>query len=256
VKKMKEALRNFKKPAVYFDVDSTLVAHESLNELAKKKGPEIGAEIAELTRQAMEGEVPNHEVMPRKIAILKPSRAEMAELAAENVANMTPDAKEVVKALQRNGVRVGIITGNFLPAILPLAKELGIKAKDVHANPMYFDELGQYKGFDPDHPLINEPGKAEVARQVRGKHRRVLMVGDAKTDLDTKPYVDLFVGYGGVVKRPVVEENADIFVEHLAPLLLYALPRRRLKKMEQDPLVVKAREQDKATVHNLRRQVA
>ena len=37
------------------------------------------------------------------------------------------------------------------------------------------------------------------------------MIGDGKTDLETKEYVDCFVGYGGIKVREIVKENADYY---------------------------------------------
>lgn len=245
---LKDILKPIRKPAVYFDVDSTLVALEGLDELGRRKG--IGAKIEDLTRRAMGGELPNDQVMAEKMQLLSPSREDMAGLAQAYLANVVADVPEVIAALKKAHVRVGIITGNFHPAVDPLAKVLGIKARDVHANPMYFDKEGNYQGYDPNYPLINKGGKAKVAQMLRPRERHMVMVGDAKTDLETKPHVDLFIGFGGVERRPVVEQEADVFVasESLAPILLYALPKRALRRMKNDPILVKAREEDKKTL--------
>lgn len=245
---MERILARFRKPAVYFDVDSTLVRLEGLDALGRRKA--MGDQIASLTKLAMEGKLPNDQVMAEKMKLLSPSRREMAGLASEYLSSMVEDVPAVISALRKGGVRVGIITGNFHPAVDPLARALGIKRRDVHANPMYFDRKGGYAGYDPNHPLINKGGKAVVAEKLRPKHSRMIMVGDAKTDLETKPVVDLFIGFGGVERRPIVEEQADVFVlsESIAPVLLYALPERALRRMRNSPILQKAREEDKKTL--------
>ena len=57
---------------------------------------------------------------------------------------------------------------------------------------------------------------------------RRLMIGDGASDLATQDAVDLFIGYGGVVKRESLLEGAEVFIhkESLAPVLPLAAGRR------------------------------
>jgi phosphoserine phosphatase len=249
---MREKIRNiFQKSVVFFDVDSTLVKIEGLDALGRRKN--IGEQVANLTKRAMNGELPNEQVMEGKMRLLSPSQKDMATLAQEYLANMVDDAPEVVHYLQKAGISVGIITGNFHPAVDPLAKALGIKRRNVYANPMYFDAQGNYRGYDQNHPLINKGGKAKVVQQLRSRYKSITMVGDAKTDLETKPYVNIFIGFGEVERRSIVENEANIYVasESLAPVLLYVLPRRALQRMAYAPLIQKARLEDKKTLSHM-----
>ena len=45
------------------------------------------------------------------------------------------------------------------------------------------------------------------------------MIGDGASDLEAKPAVDLFIGFGGVHTRPVVRDNADVFVTEMRDVL-------------------------------------
>jgi phosphoserine phosphatase len=52
-----------------------------------------------------------------------------------------------------------------------------------------------------------------VVRQIRASESgRAAFIGDGVSDLEAKPAVDLFIGYGGVQIRERVKENADIFI--------------------------------------------
>ena len=65
-------------------------------------------------------------------------------------------------------------------------------------------------------------------RDVRARtHGRAAFVGDGVTDLETKPVVDLFIGFGGVAVRPKVKENAGVYVEDkdLRAVLRHLLPQ-------------------------------
>jgi hypothetical protein len=70
--------------------------------------------------------------------------------------------------------------------------------------------------------LTVSSGKLAIIQSLaNGKHGRRLMVGDGASDLATKPVVDLFVGFGGIVAREKVKNEADVFVHlnSLAPIL-------------------------------------
>ena len=49
--------------------------------------------------------------------------------------------------------------------------------------------------------------------------RTVAMIGDGATDLEARPPADVFVGFGGIVSRPVVEQHADLFVKDFDALM-------------------------------------
>jgi len=47
----------------------------------------------------------------------------------------------------------------------------------------------------------------------------MVMVGDGATDMQAKPPADLFIGFGGVVARQIIQENADWFVTDFSELI-------------------------------------
>jgi phosphoserine phosphatase len=115
---------------------------------------------------------------------------------------------------------------NFNPAPQIVAKELGIADQRVLCNAVFFDRDNQYSGFDKTNPLVRNGGKADtVEKYIRKKSNRIVFVGDAVTDLETKNVVDLFIGFGGVVQREKVKAEAEIFVDskNLTAVLPYIL---------------------------------
>jgi phosphoserine phosphatase len=83
--------------------------------------------------------------------------------------------------------------------------------------------------LDPEEtPLIKSQGKAAVIRQIlAGRAGRSMLVGDGMSDLAARPVVDLVVGFGGVVTRQGVADQADVFikVKSLASILPFALSK-------------------------------
>lgn len=193
---------------VFFDVDSTLVTIEGIDVLAGGN-----PEIARLTDAAMNGEIPLDEVYGKRLEIIKPSRAAIEELGQQYIASIVPGALDVLARLRERGITIHLVTAGIEQAILPLAAHLGVPARSVHAVPLMFHENGTYADFDRRSFLARPGGKELVVRDVRARsHGRAAFVGDGVTDLEAKPAVDLFVGFGGVHTRPRVRDNADVFV--------------------------------------------
>jgi phosphoserine phosphatase len=195
---------------ILFDVDSTLVSIEGLDWIAKMKGKE--KEVAQLTARAMNGGLPMREAMRVKMDILRPGYLDLMKMGDAYIANIVPGARETVQILQQAGHEVWILTGNFQPAVGVLAVFLCIPASQVITNEIWFDDNGEYGGFDLDNLLSNNHGKAKVIQSYGDKLQRAVMIGDGSTDLDTKPVVDLFIGYGGVARRQKIEEGSEVYV--------------------------------------------
>ncbi|MBK5259795.1 MAG: HAD-IB family phosphatase [Thermoanaerobaculia bacterium] len=193
---------------VFFDVDSTLVTIEGIDVLAKGN-----PEIVRLTEAAMNGEISVDEVYGKRLAIIQPSREEVDALGRRYVESLVAGAEETIATLHRAGVSVHLVTAGLAQAIAPLATHLGIEARRVHAVPVRFAPDGSYRDFERS-PLTRSGGKELVVRDIRARtHGKAAFVGDGVTDLETKPAVDLFIGFGGVHTRPRVRDNAAVFVQ-------------------------------------------
>jgi phosphoserine phosphatase len=193
---------------IFFDVDSTLVTIEGIDVLAGGN-----PEVARLTAAAMEGEIPLDEVYARRLEMIRPTREAVEALGARYVASLTPGAEETIETLHRAGAVVHLVTAGLAQAIAPLADRLAIPARNVHAVPLRFDSAGAYADFDRRSFLARPGGKEIVVRDVRARtHGMAAFVGDGASDLEARPAVDLFVGFGGVHTRPLVRDNADVFV--------------------------------------------
>lgn len=193
---------------VFFDVDSTLAAIEGIDRLAGDD-----PEVRRLTDAAMNGELPVDEVYARRLEHIRPSRQAIEALSRDYLEAIVPGAEEVVGELRARGIGVHLVTGGLEPAVLPLARHLGIRPGAVHAVGMTFDESGAYVDFDRRSPLTRNGGKTRVIRDVRIREKgRAALVGDGITDLEAREAVDLFIGFGGVVTRPAVRDEADHFI--------------------------------------------
>jgi phosphoserine phosphatase len=213
---------------VVFDCDSTLSAMEGVEELA---GPHA-AELAAMTGLAMDGRIALEEVYARRLELVRPSRAQVEEIGRLYVERSLPHAAELVAALQRLGKRVRIVSGGLHPAVLALARALGIPDRRVDAVELRWDESGAYAGFDADSPLCRSGGKLRVLERIRAEPDcgELALVGDGVTDLEAAPLAARFVAFGGVVRREPVFAAARVRCESadLADLLaLLVTPAER-----------------------------
>jgi phosphoserine phosphatase len=193
---------------VFFDVDSTLVTIEGIDWLAHGK-----AGVAALTGAAMKGEIPLEQVYARRLEMIRPARAAVDALGRQYVESLIDGAPETIERLQRENVDVHLVTAGIAQAIAPLAARLRIPLASVHAVALRFGPDGEYKGFDERSPLTRSGGKAAVVREVRASaNGPAAFIGDGVSDLEAKPAVDLFIGFGGVQVRDRVKKEADVFI--------------------------------------------
>lgn len=204
---------------VVFDCDSTLSAVEGIEELAA----DHRREVETLTDAAMRGDVPLEEVYGRRLDLIRPTRDAVDGLVEAYIAGLVDDAADTVAGLRAAGVDVRIVSGGLAPAVLGLARHLGVPDEAVSAVPIAFDRSGAYAGYDGSAPSARAGGKAEVIRDwaAAGMPRPIMFVGDGATDLEARHDVDLFVAYAGVLERPTVVAAAPIVVRSrsLAPVL-------------------------------------
>jgi Haloacid Dehalogenase superfamily, subfamily IB, phosphoserine phosphatase-like len=203
---------------VFFDVDSTLVTVEGIDILGQGN-----PEVARLTAAAMNAEIPLEEVYERRLAAIRPSRADVEKLAKVYCQSLVEGAQQTITTLLSGGAVVHLVTAGIEQAILPLAAQLGVPKRQVHAVRLRFSESGEYEDFDRRSYLTRSGGKEVVVRDIRARsHGRAALIGDGASDLEAKPAVDLFIGFGGVQSRSIVREHADAFVE--SPSLTAVLP--------------------------------
>jgi len=203
---------------VFFDVDSTLVTIEGIDVLAGGN-----PEIARLTDAAMNGEIPLDQVYGRRLELIRPHRRDVEALAERYATSLVEGAEETVQTLRDAGVDVHLVTAGIAQAIAPLAWRLHIPDRAVHAVKLMFSPDGAYEDFDRRSFLARSGGKELVVRDVRARSKGgAAFVGDGATDLEAKPAVDLFIGFGGVHTRARVRENADVFIAE--PRLTAVLP--------------------------------
>ncbi|WP_221029015.1 HAD-IB family phosphatase [Actomonas aquatica] len=200
------------------DCDSTLSAIEGVDELARVRGDETFAAVEAMTHDAMDGRLAVEAVFGKRLEIIQPTAAHVAEIGQRYIDTVEPTAAATLATLCARGWTPIILSGGFRPAIRPLADMLQIER--VEAVDLYFDADGNYAGYAENYPTTRSGGKPEMIRQLKAElsPQQIVMVGDGVSDLETQHDVDLFVGFGRYVAREKVKAGAAHFVTQFADL--------------------------------------
>ena len=216
--------------SVVLDVDSTLCGIEGIDVLAMRRGPETGRRIAELTDRAMRGEIALERVYGERLAIIRPTAADLEMLGDAYVASLALDADVVIRTLRDAGVHLVLVSGGIRQAIVPVASLLGFGDADLNAVSLELDSEGCYIGYDTSSPLATQTGKQDVLRALIEKRmlsRPVLAVGDGSTDIAMGPIADRFAAYTGFARREAVVRAAHLELRSFRELMGVVLEEPR-----------------------------
>ena len=139
-----------KKKLLLADMDSTIIIGETLDEVARAAG--VYEKVADLTRQAMNGEMDFHTALHERVSLLEGLSTSVLEDVWQTI-NLTEGAETVIKTMQKHGAFFVLASGGFTFFAEPVAKKCGFNA--YHANQLDIRETmltGHLQGPIFDHP--------------------------------------------------------------------------------------------------------
>jgi phosphoserine phosphatase len=188
---------------VAFDMDSTLIEAEVIDELAIEAG--VGDQVIAITESAMRGEIDFNESFIRRVALLKG----LDESVLEQVANRLPiteGAERLVSTLKKLGYKTAILSGGFQYFGHFLQNKLGIDY--VHANELEIVD-GKVTG-NVTGTIVNGERKAFLLQDIANKEsislEQTIAVGDGANDLPMLSKAGLGIAFRA---KPLVRENAE-----------------------------------------------
>lgn len=187
---------------VVFDMDSTLIRQEVIDELAHEAG--VGATVAAITEAAMRGEIDFSESLKQRVAALKGLEQSVLERVAERL-TLTEGAERLIKTLRMLGYRTAVISGGFSFFGERLKTQLGLDY--VYANALTIAE-GRLTG-EVSGTIIDGERKAELLRQIAAEENialeQVIAVGDGANDLPMLRLAGLGIAFHA---KPLVQQSA------------------------------------------------
>ncbi|MBC3758633.1 phosphoserine phosphatase SerB [Hyunsoonleella sp. SJ7] len=188
---------------VCFDMDSTLIQTEVIDELAELAG--VGEQVKAITESAMQGEIDFNESFKRRMKLLKGLSEEVLQDVAKNLP-ITKGARRLMDTLNSYGFKTAILSGGFTYFGHYLQKELGIDY--VYANQLEIKDGALTGGYIGE--IVDGNKKAEYLREIAEKEgidiSQTIAVGDGANDLPMLNLAGLGIAFHA---KPKVKDNAQ-----------------------------------------------
>ncbi|BBN61378.1 phosphoserine phosphatase SerB [Pseudomonas syringae] len=185
-----------------FDMDSTLIEAEVIDELAKAAG--VGEQVSEITERAMRGELDFSESFKERLALLKGLDVSVLDEIGASL-RLTEGAETLFSELKRLGYKTAILSGGFTYFAKQLQAKLGIDY--VFANELEVVD-GKVTGVAVE-PIVNAQRKADLLRELAHKEglslEQTIAVGDGANDLPMLAIAGLGVAFRA---KPLVKQSA------------------------------------------------
>ena len=185
-----------------FDMDSTLIQCEVIDELATRAG--VGDRVAAITERAMRGELDFNQSLSERLGLLRGLEADTALQIARNLP-YTDGARELITTLRALGVKTVIISGGFSLFAEYVAAELAMD--EYFANTLEVSD-GVLTGVAIP-PIVNAEYKEaklrEIAASMGISMRQTLAIGDGANDLKMLNAAGIGIAFRA---KPVVRSQA------------------------------------------------
>lgn len=203
---------------VAFDMDSTLIRVEVIDELAKAWG--VGAEVSAITESAMRGELDFRQSLKKRLSLLKGLPVDTLERIAADIP-LNDGAEKLVRNLKRFGYKTAVISGGFTFFGERLRERLGLD--HVHANELGIADgklTGEVVG-----EVVDARRKADLLQAIaESEHislKQTIAVGDGANDLPMLNLAGLGIAFRA---KPLVKEGAGHAISTLGlDAVLYLL---------------------------------
>ena len=203
---------------VVFDMDSTLIEAEVIDELARIAG--VGDQVSAITERAMRGEIDFSESFRARVALLRGLKEEALDEVASAL-KITEGAEHLLATLRTLGYKTAILSGGFTYFARHLQTRLGIDY--IYANEL--DIEGGVVTGEVVGTIVDGARKAALLRQLAQEQnidlQQVIAVGDGANDLPMLSIAGLGIAFRA---KPLVKQSAEQSISTLGlDAILYLL---------------------------------
>ncbi len=194
---------NRKKKLIIADMDSTIIATETLDELAQYAG--IKNEISAITQKAMNGEIDFKQALKQRVSLLKnlPVRT-LQDTLDSTIIN--EGAKRLIKTMKNNGAICVLVSGGFTF----FTEKIAQKSYFHHHHGNILEICNNKITGNVKEPILDKDSKLEyLIKYINSNNLDIsesMAIGDGANDLPMLQYANLGIGYK---PKPLVKENLD-----------------------------------------------
>jgi phosphoserine phosphatase len=195
---------------VAMDMDSTLLAIESIDEIADMRG--VKPQVSEITQRTMRGEIVFAESLRQRTALLRDLDEDALQRVYDERVRLSPGAEKMLLRMKSAGIRTMVISGGFTFFTDRIKAKLNLDYSAANTLEVADGKLtGKVLG-----EIIGAHGKAEVLKKVRDelglKREQVIAIGDGANDLKMMEEAGVSIAYHA---KPIVQENATYAINHV-----------------------------------------
>lgn len=195
---------------VAMDMDSTLLAIESIDEIADMHG--MKPQVSEITQRTMRGEIVFAESLRQRTALLQGLDQDALQQVYDERVRLSPGAEIMLQRMKSAGLRTMVISGGFTFFTDRIKTKLNLDYAAANKLEIANGKLtGKVLG-----EIIGASGKAEVLKSVREKlglrREQVIAIGDGANDLKMMEEAGVSIAYHA---KPIVQEKATYAINHV-----------------------------------------
>lgn len=195
---------------VAMDMDSTLLAIESIDEIADMHG--MKPQVSEITQRTMRGEIVFAESLRQRTALLQGLHEDALQQVYDERVRLSPGAENMLERMKSAGLKSMVISGGFTFFTDRIKTKLNLDYAAANKLEIAGGKLtGKVMG-----EIIGASGKAAVLKSVREKlglrREQVIAIGDGANDLKMMEEAGVSIAYHA---KPIVQEKATYAINHV-----------------------------------------
>ncbi len=187
------------------DMDSTIIQEECVDELADLAG--IGAQVKNITRAAMNGEIDFEQALRRRVALLSGQSSTCLETCWKERINISQGAKTLIATMNEMGAITALVSGGFTWFTKRVGEQVGFL--ETHANQLQIKD-GQLTGCVQG-AIVGANTKLQHLERLRAAGGTVCAIGDGANDAPMIAAANMGIAYHA---KPILADHANGQIRH------------------------------------------